>query len=170
MKVLLVKTRKQSSSGEMSSIGKSWISLVDGQLLPCKAGQLLKQGQDAVFLLFDGHLGKGSVRICTKRTESARQACLCPKSEYELSNTHSPFYMVPLTFLECDTCRWGRNLFFSFLSSQYGADENSLTASEIKDSYIYLDDNNNSDKREINSFEIINSCPNCIHLHFIVKY
>lgn len=56
LQMFLVETGEQGSSGQMTSIGKSQVSLLNGELLPSKASQLLEQGQDAIGLLLDGHL------------------------------------------------------------------------------------------------------------------
>ena len=52
----LMETREQSSSWQMSDLGQSGIPLINRQLLPCQAGQLLEQRQDSVRFFLDGHL------------------------------------------------------------------------------------------------------------------
>lgn len=61
--MLLVKAGEQGTSGQMTSTGESGIPLLDWELLPGQGGQLLEQGQDAVRLLFDGHLDSTSETV-----------------------------------------------------------------------------------------------------------
>ena len=64
-----MKAGEQGTSWQMTGTGKPRIPLLDWELLPGQGGQLLEQGQDAVGLLFDGHLQEN---FFTAETKSLR--------------------------------------------------------------------------------------------------